>query len=130
MPVVLYLGLFGVIGLVTGAGIVPDTLTVILPYWMVLVWTVCIAVGGIAGTFGAFGWRTRVESCGLLFLIWGATMYGAVVSVAGYPYGFAAAAIAIAVDAMCILRIHDLSKIRHEEHSHDLAKRVTDHRGL
>src|SRR5690348_8128603 len=80
LPITAYLGLVGVLGIASGAGVAPRSLDVTLPDWLVMAWTVGIAVGGLAATAGCLWSRTRVESAGLALLAYGAALYGAVVS--------------------------------------------------
>lgn len=130
VPVGCYLALSAVIGLLAGTGIAPDTLQAALPHWMVTVWTICVAVGGLACTAGAALRKASAESGGLVLLAWGAFMYGCVVAVVGYPYSFGAAAASVALILMCVIRLRELSKLRHTNRSHRLAARVQDNRGL
>lgn len=130
VPVATYLAMTAVIGLLTGTGIAPDTLRAALPHWMVIVWTVCVALGGLACTAGAALRKPSLESAGLAVLAWGSFMYGSVVAVVGYPYSFAAAAIGVALIFMCAIRLRELHEIRCRDRSHSLAEKVQDDRGL
>lgn len=130
IPVACYLALVGLIGLLTGSGIVPTTLHEALPRFMVTIWTTCVSVGGLACTAGAATRRPSVESAGLAALAWGAFLYGVVVAWIGYPYSFGAAAVALTIMLMCALRLRELSHIRRADRSHRLAARVQNHRGL
>lgn len=127
VPLVCYLALIAVIGLLTGTGIAPDTLQVALPWWLVQIWTVSIAFGGISCTVGAASKATSLESAGLLLLAWGAFLYGSVIAVVGYPYSFGAAAVSAAVILTCVIRLRELAHIRRQAREHKLAEKVQVH---
>ena len=117
IPMVAYLGLIGVVALISkGHGILPDTLTDTLPWWLATVWTVAIAVGGVGSTIGCLTSATRVESACLGFLAVGAALYGACVTVAVWPSGATVVALSAAVVSTCLIRMRVLSIARRAQH--------------
>lgn len=127
LPIVAYLGLVGIVGIVTGAGVAPHPLRALLPTWLVMAWTVGIAAGGTLATLGAFLRNgTRAESAGLGLLAYGAALYGAVVASVAWPHALTVIAVSVAVLSMCLIRLRVLSLARRAQRR---AGQITRRRG-
>jgi len=114
LPVATYLGVVALLSLASG-GVAPPAMTHALPAWLVLMWTVALAVGGLLSTVGVLSERTRVESAGLVLLTYGAGLYGLVLAVALWPHSLATILVAVTICAMCGIRLRVLALARHAQ---------------
>lgn len=113
IPVALYLGIIGFIGLASGNGITPKTIDAALPIWLVLAWTVGLAVGGVATVIGKIMQRGRIESSGLILLAYGASLYALVLGFAAdWPTAATAVAAMMAIAIGCLIRLRVLALSR------------------
>lgn len=115
LPIVAYLAVVGIGGIVSGGGIAPGAVRDVLPYWLVMAWTVAVAAGGALATIGALAERSRVESAGLAFLAAGAVVYGLTIPTAAWPEGATVITVSAAVLSMCLIRMRVLALARHAQ---------------
>lgn len=124
LPLVAYLGFFGVVALIRhDHGILPTSLEDQLPMWLVFGWTLCIAAGGVGATVGVLTGQTRIESSCLGFLAAGAAIYGACITTAAWPQGATVLAVVSAIVSTCFIRISVLSRARKAQR---VAQRLSD----
>lgn len=114
LPIVAYLGAIAVLSLASG-GVAPPAMTHALPPWLVLMWTIALAAGGLLAIVGVLSEQTRVESAGLVLLIYGAGLYGLVLSVALWPRSLNIILVSVAVCGMCLIRLRVLALARHAQ---------------
>lgn len=124
LPLVAYLGFFGVVALIRhDHGILPVSLEDQLPAWLVFTWTLCIAAGGVGATIGVLTGQTRIESSCLGFLAAGAGIYGACITTAAWPQGATVLAVVTAVVSTCMIRISVLARARKAQ---EVAQRISE----
>lgn len=123
LPYAMYLGAVGIVALASqDRGIIPDTLTDTIPWWLATMWTLAVAAGGVLATIGALWRHTRIESAGLALLAFGAALYGACITAAAWPTGATALAVVAAVVSSCLLRMRVLTLARRaQEEAQDIA---------
>jgi hypothetical protein len=114
LPIASYLGVVACLSLASG-GVAPPAMTHALPAWLVLMWTVALAAGGLLSTIGVLSEKTRVESAGLVLLTYGAGLYGLVLSVALWPNSLGIILVAVAICGMCGIRLRVLALARHAQ---------------
>ncbi|HEX8489303.1 MAG TPA: hypothetical protein VF642_12215 [Propionibacteriaceae bacterium] len=108
LPIVTYLAVVGAGAILSGAESTPSTLDDALPGWMVVMWAVCLTVGGGCTAFGLLRHSPHLESLGLIVLAWPCGMYAAVLALVAAPAGIAAALAYLALLTGCILRLRVL----------------------
>lgn len=114
-PVALYLGIIAWLGIGTG-GVAPPTMVHILPAWLVIMWSLSLAVGGTIAPLGILIGRNRLESSGLAMLAYGSALYGIVLTAEAWPRGGTFALVGFAIVAMCLIRLRVLRKGRVARH--------------
>lgn len=114
LPIAGYLGIIAALSLASG-GVAPPAMTHALPAWLVLMWTLALALGGLLSVVGVLFEQTRVESAGLVLLIYGAGMYGLVLSVALWPHSTGFILVSAAICGMCAIRLRVLALARHAQ---------------
>lgn len=112
VPLAIYLGVVGVVALVSGNGLKPATIEEALPYWLVMVWTFCIGFGGLSTATGKILEHSRLESVGLVLLGYGSTFYAATLLLVAFPVSTVSAAAFLAIAAGAGLRLRVLSQAR------------------
>lgn len=122
LPIVAYLAVVAWLGLASG-GVAPRAMMHTLPSWLVLTWTVSLAVGGTLAFFGPLGKGTLAETAGLVLLLWGSLLYGCVLTASLWPDSLTTILVSAAIAAMCGIRLHILALARHAE---KVAKRIAD----
>lgn len=80
-----------------------------IPTWLAYMWAVAAAVGSVFAILGGLGLKTRMESAGLALLAYGAVVFGVV---AVGKHDDSNMVLAIAVFAMCLIRMRVLAKAR------------------
>lgn len=111
-PIAAWFAGIGWAALISGQGIVPATLADALPAWLVLAWTVGLALGGTLTVAGVLRRSYRQEQAGLAFLGYGVTLYGGVLVgvISGSVATAAAAMFAIAFG--CLIRLRVLARAK------------------
>jgi len=112
VPIALYLGIVGVLALLSGGGLRPATIETALPWWLVMTWTSCIAAGGLLTALGRVIEHSRLESGGLVLLGYGCSFYSATLLVVSFPQATVSAAAFLAIAVGCTLRLAVLSHSR------------------
>lgn len=106
LPVTIAYTLSGTVGLASGNGIVPHTIDRTLPFALVVVWTLYLALGGWLSVVGRLLQRERLEFSGLVLLGFGSGLYAVVLAVVGrWPSSITAAAAMAGVAAGCGIRL-------------------------
>lgn len=77
LPITFYLGYVGVTTLIRGRESTP-TLTALLPEWLTYAWSSALVLGALLIILGVAGDRTRAESAGHGFHLFGIGLYVAV----------------------------------------------------
>lgn len=114
LPVAMWLAVTGLAALLSG-GLVPASISLALPGWLVMMWTASIAFGGVLATVGCLASHTRTESIGLGMLVYGILLYGVILSVVAWPASFAVAMVCVALASMCGIRMRVLALSRRVE---------------
>ena len=122
LPIVAYLAIVAWLALATG-GVAPRALVHTLPAWLVLTWSACIAVGGTLAFIGPLVEGTLLETAGLVMLLWGACMYGVVLTVSLWPDSLTTVLVSVAIATMCYVRLRVLSVARKAQR---VARRIRD----
>lgn len=112
VPLALYLGVVGVLALISGSGLKPATIEEALPYWLVMIWTFCIGFGGLATAAGKIVEHGRLESVGLVLLGYGSTFYAVTLLLVALPVSAVSAAAFLAIAAGSGLRLRVLAQAR------------------
>jgi hypothetical protein len=80
----LILSMYGLLFLLFGAAVTPNTIDDALPYWLVFAWAACFAAGGPLTLLGRFRYALRLESSGLALQAAGLLIYGTVLAQVGW----------------------------------------------
>lgn len=112
-PIAGALALNGFAGIVSGQGIVPRTIDLSLPLWLIQMWTIALTLGGVLTVLGRLTPYDRLESAGLALLGYGATLYALVLLfTGGFPATLLSAFTFLAVTAGCGVRMRVLATSR------------------
>lgn len=106
-PIAAYLGFIAWVAL--PEGVEPPSMREVLPHWLVVMWTISIALGGTFAVIGLLMGRLRVEAAGLTSLAYGAVLWGVVLTVSEHRWDLATPALTLAIGLMCGIRMYVLS---------------------
>jgi hypothetical protein len=115
VPITIYLFLTGLVYLLVGTGLTPNSITETYDWRIVLAWSACLFVGGGLSMFGRYTQKFRMESAGLGFVLASCVIYAATVIVVNGWIGLFASGGFFAIGAGCIIRMIVIAKSHQAE---------------
>lgn len=100
----------GVYQLFHGAKATPSTIAALLPYWLLVVWTVMLVVGGTVGLAGRLWAMWQVERAGLAVIASATIAYGMAIVYEGGLRGLVAASIDLSIGVAFLIRYRVLGQ--------------------
>jgi hypothetical protein len=100
----------GLYQLFHGVKATPTTITALLPYWLLVVWTSMLVAGGIIGLAGRLWALWQVERAGLAIIASATIAYGLAIVYEGGIRGLVAASIDLSIGAAFLIRYRVLGQ--------------------